>query len=949
MNQIIASTYQIIEKIGSGGGGNVYLAIHLRLNKKVVLKADKRKITTKSELLRREVDTLKDLSHSNIPQVYDYFVEDDTVYTVMDYIEGESLDRPLKRGERFEQPQVIKWGRQLLAALAYLHSPIHGDPPRGYVHSDIKPANMMRTPQNNLCLIDFNIALALGEENVVGCSPGYASPEHYGIDYSSFTGETISRDDETVTLLDETQTLTRLGEHSESVVKKIVPDVRSDIYSVGATLYHLLSGKKPERNAVDVIPLSEKEFSPLLVRIITKAMMPNPDMRYQTADEMLHDLNSLHHNDPRVIKLGRQKNIAAIVLSVILAIGVFTAFVGLKRIQVIESWLKLAEYSQNALDNGDSVAAIEYALQALPDKEGIFTPGSIPEAQDALTSALGIYDLSDGFKKYKVVELPSNPLYMKISPSGKTAACIYSGYVAVFDTETAEIKYTLTANKSALSEVEYIDDNTIVYAGSKGVTVFDISAGSEKWVGKPCTGICVSEDKSTVATVCKDETFAVVYDVLTGKERTSVDFKGKFQSVTVNDSFANPNDNLFAIDSTGKMLAVSFDDGSLEIFDLTKRGNDIELFDSSSGYTHFEGGFYKQYLAFASSKKNDSIFAVVDTIAKEQTGGFESKSYFGVDTDASGIYVQTENLLVKIDPVTGDQIPLVTTPEALFRFDTCGTHTIATTKEQIMFFNSDSKLISSFKENETGDYVQIQNGIALVGSIDMPTIKILKYEDHQNAEIFAYDASYEHDEARISADGKTIMLFSYKQFRVYNIAGTLVKEVDIPEPEQVYDQQFIRDGSDSYLEVTYNDGHRIKYNARDGNIIGEDKIEKPDLSLYEEFETNSWRIESPLHGSPKVYDKKTNKLICELSEDGYLTYVTQADDYVVLQFVTVDDYYYGLLVDDDCKVIAHLPHLTDVYNNELYFDYSSGNMRKSRIYSIADLKKAARSELTGGN
>lgn len=101
MPEMIASTYEIIEKIGSGGGGNVFLAYHVRLGKKVVLKADKRKITTKPELLRREVDILKELNHPYIPRVYDFFAEGDTVYTVMDYIEGESLDRPLKRGERF--------------------------------------------------------------------------------------------------------------------------------------------------------------------------------------------------------------------------------------------------------------------------------------------------------------------------------------------------------------------------------------------------------------------------------------------------------------------------------------------------------------------------------------------------------------------------------------------------------------------------------------------------------------------------------------------------------------------------------------------------------------------------------------------------------------------------------------------------------------------------------
>ena len=101
MEEIIASTYRIIRKLGSGGGGNVYLADHLRLNKKVVLKADKRRVTTRTSLLRREADVLKNLNHPNIPKVYDFFVEEDTVYTVMDYIEGESLDRPLKRGEHF--------------------------------------------------------------------------------------------------------------------------------------------------------------------------------------------------------------------------------------------------------------------------------------------------------------------------------------------------------------------------------------------------------------------------------------------------------------------------------------------------------------------------------------------------------------------------------------------------------------------------------------------------------------------------------------------------------------------------------------------------------------------------------------------------------------------------------------------------------------------------------
>lgn len=949
MSKIIASTYELLEKIGAGGGGNVYLANHQRLGKKVVLKADKRKITARPELLRREVDILKELSHTYIPQVYDFFIEEETVYTAMEYIEGESLDKPLKRGEKFPQAQVVKWAKQLLQALAYLHNPIHGEPPKGYVHSDIKPANIMRTPYNDICLIDFNIALALGEENVVGCSAGYASPEHYGYDYSSFGNETATIDENaTVTLLDETATLTMSNAKSSSTTKKIVPDVRSDIYSLGATLYHLLSGQRPAKNAMEVVPLSEKEFSSQIVSIISKAMNPNPDLRYQSADEMLYDLLHLHEKDKRTKKLKRNNLIACVLFSVFILTGAITTFVGLKRMQVVESWLKFAEYSQTALADGDSVAALDYALQALPTNKNLFTPDYIPEAQNALSDALGVYDLSDGYKKHKVVELPSNPLFMTISPNGNTAACMYSGFIAVIDTESADILVTLPADKSALSEVEYLDDDTIIYAGLEGLVSYDISKNKQLWTGKFSTAISISQDAKTVAAVYKDESKATIYDAVTGEIKTEVNFNGKHQSVTTNDSFANPNDNLFEINHDGTMLSVSFADGSLEIFDLSNTNNDIEIFDNTSGYTHFEGGFYDNYLAFSGTNSSGSVFAVVDTIEKVQTGGFESEGYFGVDTDENGIYVQRENLLVKIHPVSGEQTPLVTTPETLFRFATSDTHTLVTSKEKVMFFDSDSNLMTSFEEEETGDFVQLSNGVALIGSIDSPKIKIMKYENHSQEEFFTYDPLYEHDEARISADGKTVMLFSYKQFRIYDIDGTLIKEVDIPDASQVYDQQFIRKDNESYLEVTYNDGTLITYNARDGGLVSEGKLEKPDLSLYEEFYTDSLKIESPLHGAPTVYDKNTGELICELKEDGYLTYITQVDEYIIAQYVTVDDYYYGVLMNSKCETLATLPCLSDVLDNELYFDYPTGNMRKSRIYNIDELIKMAQNELVGG-
>ena len=934
MTKMIGTTYELIRKIGSGGGGIVYLARHKGLDKHVVLKADKRKVTARPELLRREVDILKDLKHSYIPQVHDYFIEDNVVYTAMEYIQGESLEKPLHRGEKFAQPQVIKWAKQLLEALDYLHDPIHGDPPRGYVHSDIKPANIIRTPQNDICLIDFNIALALGEENVVGRSPGYASPEHYGLDYSSTGATATIDDDKTVTLTNDDSTVTLPGKPS---LGKIVPDVRSDIYSLGATLYHLLSGQRPAIDAKDVVPLSESDFSPLIVAIITKAMNPNPDLRYQTAAEMLADIKNLHENDPRTKRLKKVNKLATMSTALLLVVGVAMAFVGLRRMQLIESWLKLSEYSQNAFIEGDIASAIDYALEAMPTDSNLLTPSYIPQAQRALTDALGVYDLSDGYKSCATVELPSNPLYTEISPSGNTMAAIYEKNMAIIDTETAMIKVTLPTLESALCEAHYLNDDVVIFAGDSGISAYDIVQGKMLWTGEAATAISISADGDTVAAVYKDDSHAVIYDTATGEVKQRVDFGEKHQSVVVNDRFANPNNNLFAINKDGMWLGVSFSDGSLFIYNLLDSENDIELYDATSGYTHFEGGFCEQYFAFSATKEGDSVFAVVDVVKAEQMGGFASDGYWSAYADPTGVYVHTDNLLVRINPDSAEQTPLITTKKMVEKYAISDTHTLIATEDGYMFFDINANQTEYVEATFNCDFLELSNGVAVIGSLDSPTLRILKYESHPKEQVFSYDSSYLHDEARISADGKTVMLFRYDQFRIYKLDGTLVSEVFIPDAEQVYDQQYRRDGDSSYLEVIYNNGSVTFYSAADGSVIKEEQRETPDLTLYEEFYTDELRITSPLHGTPVAYDIETGEMISELEDEAYLTYVTQVGEYIITQYVTADSKYYGYLLNSKCEILAYLPNICDIIGETLYFDYPTGNIRSVQVYDIDEL------------
>ncbi len=169
----LKDTYDIEGQIGEGGGGSIYKAYHKRLQKEVVIK----KMHMRSRNIhknRQEADILKNLRHSYLPQVLDFIETGDEVYTVIDFIPGESFQQLLDRHVTFSQDKIIKYARQLCEALIYLHGqkiPI--------LHGDIKPANIMLTPADDVCLIDFNISGFFEQNEImaIGYSKGYAAPE----------------------------------------------------------------------------------------------------------------------------------------------------------------------------------------------------------------------------------------------------------------------------------------------------------------------------------------------------------------------------------------------------------------------------------------------------------------------------------------------------------------------------------------------------------------------------------------------------------------------------------------------------------------------------------------------------------------------------------------------------------------------------------------------------
>ena len=263
---VIDESLCIESRLGAGGGGAVYKAWHMRLQKYVVIKEFKCGSSAGVGARRNEVEALKNVKSPYLPQVYDYLEEGGRALTVMEYIEGESFDRLLGRGRNFTQSEVIKWYAQLASALEALHG-------QNICHRDIKPSNIMLTPDGDVCLVDFNAAFVRGNSvRFLSRSLGYASPEQY----------------ETYEWIKKSRAMQLPVVNAQCRMKVDGIDWRrSDIYSLGAAIYHILTGKRPHERAQEVTAISKLgRFNAALIRIIEKSMQPEPPERYTSAEAL---------------------------------------------------------------------------------------------------------------------------------------------------------------------------------------------------------------------------------------------------------------------------------------------------------------------------------------------------------------------------------------------------------------------------------------------------------------------------------------------------------------------------------------------------------------------------------------------------------------------------------------------------------------------------------------
>jgi eukaryotic-like serine/threonine-protein kinase len=260
--RLLNNRYLLHEQLGRGGMAIVYRARDTMLERSVAVKVLRENYSRDSAFLerfRQEAKAAANLSHPNIVTVHDFGLDKGQLFIVMEYVPGSDLKTLIKQRGRFTPEEAVPLLIQACAGIGYAHR-------AGLVHCDVKPQNMLVTPDMRLKVADFGIARALStihpeeQSEVIWGSPQYFSPEQ---------------------------------------ASGAAPSPASDVYSLGIIMYEMLTGSLPFHadNAAELahlhietepVPIAEilPEISPVLERILTKVLSKEPSQRYRTADQL---------------------------------------------------------------------------------------------------------------------------------------------------------------------------------------------------------------------------------------------------------------------------------------------------------------------------------------------------------------------------------------------------------------------------------------------------------------------------------------------------------------------------------------------------------------------------------------------------------------------------------------------------------------------------------------
>lgn len=329
---MLGGRYRVLHDVGRGGAGHVYLVLNERAGKQWAAKEIKKEEDETRNALIADAEVLKKLHHPYIPSIVDIIETQEYYYVLMDFIEGRTLKEVLRDEGAQPQEKVVKWALELCDIFRYLHS----RQPK-IIFRDTKPANIMLKPNGYISLIDFGSAREYKPGNTDDTtnlgSRGYAAPEQY----EGVGGQT---------------------------------DERTDIYNLGVTMYHLLTGHNPSQYPFKIYPIRhwDKTLSSGLEKIVLKCTQSNPDERYQTAEELTYALQRYRElDDGKIRERNRKKKLAAaLVISgvCLLTGGVICTLQGNRLTE--ESYVNILKNAATATTKEAGLSLYKEAIQLKP-------------------------------------------------------------------------------------------------------------------------------------------------------------------------------------------------------------------------------------------------------------------------------------------------------------------------------------------------------------------------------------------------------------------------------------------------------------------------------------------------------------------------------------------------------------------------------------------------------
>ena len=981
-SEILRNKIIVVGKhLGSGSYSDVWLGELVGTRRKVAIKVDKRDPLDNNqwEAVRQKVTSLQKLNHQNIAKLLDYIpdFENRRSYLIMEYADGKALSQELKdRGRPFPQGRVLDWAMQILYAMEYLHK-------NKRVAGNISPSNIVLGRRDHVTLVDFSyISEITDEERAKEAAEAREKGEQ----------------DEFGRHVDPEQFQT-------SVYKDIYHLGATLFELLTGKEFRPYSGKENRASARKLLE-GQDTVKPNVADVILKATSPVREERYPSAKDMEAALRELPRTDKRSLRQTKRIawTVVAAVLALLFGSRFYiTGQAQISRKAEINEW---TARSSRTLADGDYSEALASALSAtergrFDPPVPVNAYAALANAVSAYDYVPGYKPL------YSSSSLRGNPRSARLSPNERYIAILVdvadaypaSNRIQILETKTGkEVSGLPVLQSKSIFDFLFLENNDLVYVTESQLVCCHLGESREtKWDSWDETDdvvlrLSLSEDGKRLALVNMTAQTASLFSSYEGvgtplgsfsiadeKQPEPTKMQSGYRSLVEN--------HMCALNRDGSWLAVSLLGGGVRVLSTDgKIGNTVL---ERSNYRNFEGGFTGSFFFYAASDRpnhNGNTSAecklydlnefpgegtVVETAAdteadvEDDASGWqpvldlEENRMIHVQADKDGIYLSIGSELYRVNTQDEKWEHLVDTgAEIQLMCHNAGRLLAMTESNLVLVYRENGAWKTEVSSGRAYTIADLSNTYLFLASPSRALLSVLEwrargellleYSPENDPEKLLTTENrpenyYEHLDAHVHADGKSAMLFSSQDFRIYSMDGTY-QSYPLLNPSgggglpMLYYQRipfYEGDPQEECLKAVWDNTVQF-FSSKTGELLQERGRNENEAV----FDTGSYHVQQS-GGMIEIYTAKNDWKMT--IGDGILTYASEMDGQLILSLHSSGKEKYSLLFDKKLNEIGSLPQPCEALpegqeGGFLVFDDTQGHLLKGTLLSLGELR-----------